>query len=173
MGVAGQPLALLTAKIKTFVTDVELVSGGTGFAIIQVADLVPKTCGDGTDLRLRVELAEGAGQARLKLEGGDVKLLEERPVAATYPDMPLYSGPGGGTDGGSSQGPPPAAARAATQQGNDKIIKQVQFTLPRQSVQYWTSEINVPLDREVILQTDAAEGEAATVLVGRVRLVPR
>jgi hypothetical protein len=171
MGVAGQPLALLIAKIKTFVTDVELVSGGTGFAIIQVADLIPRTCGDGTDLRLRVELAEGAGQARLKLEGGDVKLIEERLVTASYPDMPLYSGPGGGaSESGSSQGPSPAA-RSGAQQNNDKIIKQVQFTLPRQSVQYWTSEINVPLGREVILQTDAAEGEAATILVGRVRLV--
>jgi hypothetical protein len=173
MGVPGQPLALLVAKIKTFVTDVELVSGGTGFAIIQVADLVPKTCGDGTDLRLRVELAEGAGQARLKLEGGDVRLLEERAVTATFPDLPVYSGGGGGAEGGSSQGPSPPPVRPSSQGSNDKIIKQVQFTLPRQSVQYWTSEINVPLDREVILQTDAAEGEAATILVGRVRRVPR
>ena len=51
------------------------------------------------------------------------------------------------------------------------VLRKIHLTLPRQSVQYWSAELSVPLSRDVILHADAEGDGKATLLVGRVRVV--
>ncbi|MBN1444273.1 MAG: hypothetical protein JXA90_16290, partial [Planctomycetes bacterium] len=52
------------------------------------------------------------------------------------------------------------------------VIKAIELTLPRQQVQHWRIGRDVPLGQEVLLHSDAGEGQGARLLVARVRRIP-
>ena len=159
-GIAGQVHAAREAVVRSYVIDVNQVSGGTGFAILSVADPEIGTCGDGLELRTLAEVLPGDRAARIRLEGGLARIFEERTLTATFPAVPVFTGTG------SESGARPAAAGLI-----GEVVKTISLTLPRQSLEHWSEEVEAPLDEDVILHMGAREGPSATVLVGRVRLV--
>lgn len=161
-GVAGQVHALRQASIRNYVADVNQVSGGTGFAIVMMSDPEVQTCGDGLEIRILAELLPGGGAARVRLEGASARIIEERPFTVTFPVIPHMTG----TDS-SLESP----ARPAGAAGTTEVRKTLSLTLPHQSIDYWSEEVEAPLDRDVILHASAGEGDGASLLVGRVRLV--
>ena len=64
VGLAGEVHGLRHATMQTLVVDVEQVSGGTGFAIVEQSDPITAPCGDGLDLRLRVDLSSDPRRPR-------------------------------------------------------------------------------------------------------------
>jgi hypothetical protein len=124
------------------------VSGGTGFAIVERSQPVTGTCGDGIELRVRADLLAGAGRARLRLQGAEASIREERKATMRIPFV-----------------------GAAAVQGQEVIqqSKEMELTLPRQAVAYWEVDRTLPLGRDAILQAGAGEGEDAWLLIARVR----
>lgn len=138
---------------------VSQVSGGTGFAVIERSDPETDTCGEGIELRLRATFPPRAGTARLQLEGCEARIVKERGVTASFPLSSFV--PGKEVDGGEKH-----ASTAPTVTGKNC---DAQLTLPHQTVQPWNVERDIPLDHDAILQASAGEGDAVTVLIGRVR----
>jgi len=50
-------------------------------------------------------------------------------------------------------------------------VQEIELTLPRQSVEEWTAELQIPLDRDAILSRTASAGSTVTLLIGRVRKI--
>jgi len=105
-GVAGQVHAIFAGKTKSYVDDVQLVSGGTGFAIIQAEDPVISTWGDGLEIRAQADFQPGSTSARLKIEAGEVRNLEDRTVPATFPSVQAASAGMPQSDGTPAPAPP-------------------------------------------------------------------
>ena len=159
-GIAGQVHAAREAVVRSYVIDVNQVSGGTGFAILSVADPEIGTCGDGLELRVLVEVLPGDRAARIRLEGGLARIFEERTLTATFPTVPVFTGTGS-----------ESGARTAAAGMVGEVVKTISLTLPRQSLEHWSEEVEASLDEDVILHMGAREGTSATVLVGRAQLV--
>ncbi|MBN1442377.1 MAG: hypothetical protein JXA90_06685 [Planctomycetes bacterium] len=165
VGAAGQALGLFGATVKSFAVDVEQVSGGTGFAIIQVSDPIVRSAGDGTELWLQAAPTADPSRLRLTVGGLRTRIIEERAVVAALPTLE----PTGTTSGAAVSSRGGSASAAVNHLWR---IKEVTLTLPSQDVQCWSAEVEVPPGRSAILHVDARDGEdAATVLVGRVRPV--
>jgi hypothetical protein len=158
-GVAGQVHALRQATIRNYVADVNQVSGGTGFAIVMMSDPEVQTCGDGLEIRILAEPLPGGGAARVRIEGATSRILEERPFTVTFPVIPHLTG----TDSSSEATGRPTEAK--------EVRKTLSLTLPHLSVDYWSEEVQAPLDRDVILHASAPEGDTASLLIGRVRVM--
>ncbi len=154
-GVVGETHALRLANLHTLVVDIEAVSGGTGFAIVERHDPVTQTCGDGLEFRIQVDLGEGDRPARLHLYGAEAKLSESRKVRSRTPTI------GEVTSEGEAQGLP-AGAHSTTE---------FHLTLPSQDVLYWDVERDIRLDADVVLHSDARAGRDAQLLIARVREV--
>lgn len=168
VGAAGQALGLFGATVKSFAVDATQVSGGTGFAIIQVSDPEIRSAGDGTELWVQAATTSGPSHLRLTVGGLRTRILEERPVVATFPTLEPTS-PGSGVSVGSGEEGSAAASAPLTHLWR---VKNVTLTLPRQDVRCWSAEVDIPPGRDAILEIDARDGEdTATVLVGRVRSV--
>jgi hypothetical protein len=154
--------ALRQATIRNYVADVNQVSGGTGFAIVMMSDPEVQTCGDGLEVRVLAEPLPGGQAARVRLEGASARILEERPFTVTFPVIPHLTG----TDPSSeSPGRPTGDANAK------EVRKTIALTLPHLAIDYWSEEVEAPLDRDVILHASAGEGDAASLLIGRVRVM--
>ncbi|MCZ6792351.1 MAG: hypothetical protein O7J95_01910 [Planctomycetota bacterium] len=156
-GVIGESHALRRATIHSLVTGVENVSGGTGFAIIERADPVVTTCGEGNEFRMRVDLLPGGRGARLKLQGVESRLEDIRSVMARFPSLSVAPPTGG------------SAGTPMSKEAPQLVTKELNLTLPEQTVRYFTVERSVPLGRAAILYSDARVGEVVKVLIGTVR----
>lgn len=143
-GTDGEVLALFDADVATYLVGSSQVSGGTGFAIVERSDPETTTCGSGTELWLRAQIP-GDGRARLRLEGVDARVEGTRKVVAAFPVQ--VSGAGGVS---------PMATRAVT------------LELPSQRVAHWTADVDLPLDRDAVVEA-RIEGERGTLLTARVR----
>lgn len=157
-GVNGERHALRLAKLGTLVTGVDNVSGGTGFAIVEMPRPVVSTCGEGAEFRMQVDLATHGDLARLHLQGVEATILEIKSVKARYPSITETLTSKSDRAGQTSVSAPRF------------VVNEVQLSLPRQKVVYWQLDRELPLDRDVILES-SAEGEGARLLVARVRKI--
>ncbi|MGQ9591308.1 MAG: hypothetical protein ACUVYA_13565 [Planctomycetota bacterium] len=151
--------AVRQAKVRTFLTDLSFVSGGTGFAVVERIQPEVASCADGAEMRVRADLANDPAQpeacARLQVEGAIAAILDERSVKVPYRLLESAGSP-------SAEGSPAAGTgRSEPRSGEARL------TLPRQKVARWNLERRVPLGRHVILQTESGE-DGAVVLIGRV-----
>lgn len=147
-GVPGEVHSVRDASLHTVVTDLENVSGGTGFAIIQTTDPVTDVCGDGREFRVRVEPGADGKTARLAIDGVEAKLEGTRRIKVRLPGLSVHS---------ESKETPKSA------------VIEMWLRLPEQTVKYWEFERNIPIGRPVILESDAVEGDQMRLLIGSVR----
>ena len=68
-GFAGMRNAIGSSLSRSYIGDIEHVSGGTGFAIIEVGDIVTETIGGGLVLDIEADLVPGTPWAQLRLDG--------------------------------------------------------------------------------------------------------
>ncbi len=147
VGAAGEVHALRDAELSTFVTDVVQVSGGTGFAIIEVGDPVTQEAGSGMELRVRADLQVDADRAFLQIDGAEATITATRKVVTEYTVVSVAS---------------------------SKPLQELQpvkrtLLLPRQETRRWDIRRTLPLDRWIILHSDVKQGDQAHLLIGRVR----
>ena len=162
-GVAGEIHAMRRASIHSLVAGLANVSGGTGFAIIERVDPLVRSCGEGTEFRVRVDFLPDSQGARLYLEGVESRLLDVRDVIARFPSLTQAKG------GDPSRPLGPESDSGGHMGRVVPIVKELKMNLPHQSVRYLSVHRNLPLDRSVILYSDAGEGEATRMLIGTVR----
>ena len=162
-GPLGQALGFFAAKQKAFATDVEQVSGGTGYAVLEVSDPEVSWCGDGTELFVQADSTADPARLRITLGALSAKIVEEERVAVRFPVLTptsreIVPGPS------SEEEPSPGVVHVLTP-------KEVYLTLPRQDIRVFSAEVEAPADRAVVLKVDARQGDRATLLIGRARLV--
>ncbi|MGQ9590798.1 MAG: hypothetical protein ACUVYA_10945 [Planctomycetota bacterium] len=162
-GPLGQALGFFAAKQKAFATDVDQVSGGTGYAVLEVSDPEVSWCGDGTELFVQADSTADPARLRITLGALFAKIVKEERVAVRFPVLTptsreIVPGPS------SEEEPSPGVVHVLTP-------KEVYLTLPRQDIRVFSAEVEAPADRAVVLKTDAGQGDRATLLIGRARLV--
>ena len=150
-GAAGQIHGLRNIEWETLLVDVEQVSGGTGFAIIEVADPIIKDGGSGIQLRLEATLSGDGAHAHLRFEGERARLLEKRDVRTVYPVITAVAARGGKSEAAETP-----------------VIQSVKLTLPKQETIRWEILRTLPIGRWSILYRDAKAGEGVQLVVGRV-----
>ncbi len=161
-GLAGEVNCVRQTVVRGAIVGVEEVSGGTGFAIIQMSDPVSATFGEGVDFRYRIDPGRD-GRARLLLYGDDVRSLGTRDLTARVPTIGAVSAEGRTRPGGSYSS------------GSDVVedVKELTLTLPRQTVTDWSVSRDVPPGRDVLLKLEAVAGSQPRILVGRVSMPRR
>lgn len=164
-GVAGETHAVRVADIHPLIVDVENISGGTGFAISEAVDPMVRTCGEGTQLLVRVDLPDAGATARLRVNGVDTKIREIREVELIQP-VPADPSGGSTTERRSSKGSTTSGSAGGTPEFR---TRELQLHLPKQAVRVVDFCRRVPVGRDIILHSDTSRGDTATVLVGRVR----
>ncbi len=148
-GAAGQVHGFRDVEWEPFLVGVDQVSGGTGFANIEVADPVFADGGSGTQIRLEAMLASDGHNAHLRFEGERASILEKRVVSTVYPVLTAVT---------ASKGEPAPAA----------VGQNVGLTLPQQESLRWDIVRQLPLGRWGILYSDAKAGEGVQLVVARV-----
>ena len=161
VGLSGEPHSLRDAKVRYLVSGATTVSGGTTYALTEVADPTISTCGDGFDFALQADLDPARPIARLRIDGAETKILELRSKTLRYPTSVNVVTPGS-ADGPRAVGAAPPSLKQSVE---------IELTLPRQSVKRWNADRTIPLDRHAILAVQGGPGETAEVLIGRVRKV--
>ncbi|MBN1422391.1 MAG: hypothetical protein JXP34_26685 [Planctomycetes bacterium] len=162
-GLPGETHNVTDATIRSLVVDSEQVSGGTGWALITVSDPVVRTWEEGFDLIVRADLFEGATDVILKVDGIDAGDCEIRPATARYV---APQGAATGVGGGDAKHPAPPGRT----KGAEFEIKEMHLQLPQQTARALNLSLDVPVDRDILLDVRAEEGERAWLLVGRVRV---
>lgn len=148
-GAAGQIHGFRNVGWESLLMSVEQVSGGTGFAIIEVADPILGDGGSGTQLRLEATLSDDGTHAHLRFEGERARLLEKRAVSTRYPVI--------------------TAVTEQTSESAPAVIGQeVKLTLPTQESVRWGVLRSMPLGRWGVLYRDAKAGEGVQLVVARV-----
>ena len=146
-GVCADVQVLRHANLKSLITGVENVSGGTGFAIIERTDPVVGRCGSGSELRVKIDLVPDTDNAFVQLKGVSTELVEMRSALATYPSV------GAQTQSGSAL---------------TRVVKEIHVGLPEQNVRHWNVQRQVPIGRDVVLHASTAVGAGGTLLIARV-----
>ena len=150
-GASGGVHTVCDTKVEKFVLGVEQVSGGTGYAIIEVGDPITFDVGSGTELRVQATLDVEGATARLRVEGTQAEIVSRRTVQVRYPTV-----------------------LASKKDGGDAVPRaDVQLYLPSQEAVGWRATRRLPVDRWAILQTEPGPESGPPgrirVLVGRVR----
>jgi len=162
-GLPGQAVACRRDRAETLVTDVVLVSGGTGYSLLTVPDPVSDRLSSGFAF---VAEARDAG-------GGEVEIVCRGILARTDTSnrsvvrMPLSGGSGPGTEPAGKAAPqgleaPPAMSGMA--------FVDLEVVTPRQEIRRIEAHVRAPAGRDVILDL-SARGEVVEVLVGSARIV--
>jgi hypothetical protein len=95
--------------------------------------------------------------ARLRLQAGEARIVEERERVPRFQSL----------------GTIPTTGSSKEESVKTELeLTEVHLTLPCQRVRYWPTDLEVPLDRDVILHAFLPRGKEGSLLVGRVRSVP-
>lgn len=153
VGLSGTKLSLASVSSRTYIADVEQVSGGTGFRIVHIGDLVVRSVGQGLVLTASAELVPGTPWAQLRLRGE----IARPPVFARRARLrsDLRVAPEA-----RSGGKPVARPTADF----------VDIELPDEDTDRWEHMVTLPLGRAMLLSAlpDRSDPGKVRVLIGAV-----
>jgi hypothetical protein len=146
--VAGASAALGAVFSRNYLADLDKVSGGTGWEIIEVADPVVRQVGEGVILNVKASLVPGTLWAELHVEGAAARppKLERkgRVRAKSHADIEL--------DG-----------KKATKV--EATARWVTLDLPEEDSDSWEHLVTVPIGKPVLLNAFPVEGASGSTRV--------
>jgi len=163
-GFTGQVISFRRSSSEDVVTDIEMVSGGTGFAIMEVPDPVVRQVASGLDFQVRASQVPGSDLVELECNGmgaeTDTSSKQEVILPWSYISKDVST---------QSKSTDPASGR-----DSGSLLK-VQLTVPRQELKTWRAHVKIPAGRQAILDASTPlgdpKGKSVLLLVGSVRIV--
>ncbi len=126
--------SIASARTRSYVADIEMVSGGTGNEIVEIGDPVMGVAGEGLVLRGTVEGQADASSVLLKLEGertGPARWRQSRARVSYQQDLRLKEG---------------------SHDELEPIESDILLDLPEMEVQRLDQSLRIPLEKPVLLR---------------------
>jgi hypothetical protein len=154
--VSGARFSVAGARTKSYVADLEMVSGGTGDRTVEIGDPVMGVAGEGLVLRGEVEGPAEANGVRLRLEGertGPARWRQARTRVSYRQDLRLKEG---------------------SRDELEPMESDILIDLPEMEVERLDQDLRMPLGKPVLLRTrpDLEKPGASRALAAMVTALP-
>ncbi len=151
-GIVDTPQIIRLSEMTTYVSNVLVVSGGTGFAILDTITPILSTVGDGTELSFLVKPTSEEGYYQVNLNGGQVDVENWTKSSLT---IPLYR---------------QQESKASKSAIHTTTTQSIPVVLPKQRTQNWSFDQKLKADVPILIRANAIPNtDQANLLVIKIR----